>query len=297
MLSATRASFFCLGFSAFFLLTVPHTTHAQCMTALPGLGSVSSMTGNPFEADVQDTVLNANGSGMAASVDPAHNGHVARDSQGRLRTEWSAGKFKIQNGAEQGTEVEQIHVTICDPVKHEWIQLDTLNKTATILPRRTGSPEGSAASPAINLRSFCALQSMVPPGAPENSIEDLGHRNIEGFDAVGYSRKRTMPTRTSPVTGMTIKLLTPTTENWCSEELGANLLRVMGTEERGNTRIYAMVNIQRGEPDPLLFQIPPTYRIVERVHEERPSQGMVSSQGFGGSTPSLSSEEPAPPKP
>ena len=76
------------------------------------------------------------------------------------------------------------------------------------------------------------------------------------------------------------------TETWCSEELGAVILRVSGTEEKGDTLSTAMINIQRGEPDPLLFQIPPDYRVVERVNEPGVRQGVGVVGGVMISSPS-----------
>ena len=70
---------------------LPLKTAAQCFGSLPGRGSINSMPGNPFQAEVKQKFLSDNPQ-VTRVMEPRH-GAVARDSQGRLRTEWSAGKF------------------------------------------------------------------------------------------------------------------------------------------------------------------------------------------------------------
>jgi hypothetical protein len=63
--------------------------------------------------------------------------------------------------------------------------------------------------------------------------------------------------------------------------LGTIILRVIGTEKKSNTQTIAMVNIQRGEPDETLFQIPSGYRIVERISDPAAKTGVGVISGFG----------------
>jgi hypothetical protein len=114
-------------------------------------------------------------------------------------------------------------------------------------------------------RPFC------PMFAPVQSVgniqrEDLGHQPIEGLDAQGV---RTMRPTHSLLNGEgTAPLFT--TETWCSEELGVMLMRVTQAGGSAQTKTeQRLTKIALGEPDPALFQIPPDYRIVERIPEER----------------------------
>jgi len=262
------------------LAASPIKTAAQCFGGLPFLGQVSGMTGNPFQAEVKQTFLTQNTS-LVQNLEPRTE-QVARDSQGRLRTDFSAGKYKVQNGPGAGTEQEQHHITICDPVKGEWISLDTLNKTATIqkVNSRATPPNAHLATDAP---SFCSRQLRPGFNSPGSQTEDLGHRTIEGMDAQGVLAKRSMQNGFTSGTTTSVQETTSETESWCSEELGAVILRVIGTEKNGNTQTIAMVNIQHGEPDETLFQIPPDYRIAERVNNPatRTGVGIVGSMGLG----------------
>jgi hypothetical protein len=265
---------------AVFLPVFPAKTAAQCSGGLPILGQVSGMTGNPFQAEVKQTFLTQNTS-LVQNLEPRTQ-QVARDSQGRLRTDFSAGKYKVQNGPGAGTEQEQHHITICDPVKGEWISLDTLNKTATIQKVNLRATPPSAPQ-TTDLPSFCSRQLRLGVSFPGSQTEDLGHRTIEGMDAQGVLTKR--PVQNGFTSGITTSVseITSETETWCSEELGAVILRVIGTEKKGNTQTIAMVNIQRGEPEETLFQIPPDYRIAERVNnpDTHTGVGITGTMGVG----------------
>ena len=268
------------------MLVFPIKTASQCFGALPGLGAISGLTGSPFQAEVKRTFLSENSSLVSSFGSEARQ--VARDSQGRVRTEWTSGKYKVQNGPDAGTEEEQLHITICDPVNGESISLDTLTKTATVQKVNFGRQSPPSLSATIVLPSFCSAQFRLAPNFPAAEQTDLGHRTIEGLEAQGVQQRRTtllQSARSGDATTTTRELIN-VTESWCSEDLGAIILRVIGTEKKNNTQTIAMVNIRRGEPDATLFQIPPGYRILERVTDpaQRTGMGIVGSVGSGFST-------------
>jgi len=268
------------------MLVFPIKTASQCFGALPGLGAISGLTGSPFQAEVKRTFLSENSSLVSNFGSEARQ--VARDSQGRVRTEWSSGKYKVRNGPDTGTEEEQLHITICDPVNGESISLDTLTKTATVQKVNFGRQSSPSLSATIVLPSFCSAQFRLAPNFPAAEQTDLGHRTIEGLEAQGVQQRRTtllQSARSGDATTTTRELIN-VTESWCSEDLGAIILRVIGTEKKNNTQTIAMVNIRRGEPDATLFQIPPGYRILERVTDpaQRTGVGIVGIVRSGSST-------------
>lgn len=273
----------------------PIKTAAQCFGALPLLGQISGMTGNPFQAEVKQTFLTQNTS-LVQNIEP-RNERVARDSQGRLRTEWSSGKYKVQNGPDAGTEQEQHRITICDPVKGLSISLDTLNKTATVQKVNLTHVLPNGPPVASSLPSFCSRQSRVAPTLRNTEVEDLGHRNIDGLGAEGVRLRSTIVLRSegSGITTEAPREMINVSESWCSEELGAVILRVVGTEKKDSTQTIAMVNIQRGEPGEALFQIPPDYRVAERVNNPAARTGVGVVSGYGMVSPA--SETPPPDKP
>jgi hypothetical protein len=91
-------------------------------------------------------------------------------------------------------------------------------------------------------------------------IEELGHRSIEGYDAVGWRTTATTPVPNSspPATMQRVS------DIWCSEDLHAVLLQVVGAPD-GPKEEIALTKIERTEPDPALFQIPSDYTVSEDV--------------------------------
>jgi hypothetical protein len=253
---------------------LPSLAAAQCSPVI-GLGPINNVTGNPFQAEVTQTT-SRHESALNPTLPPLVE-QVARDAQGRVRVDRPGGKFKVQNGADDGTEKVQHHITICDPVSQEFILLDTLNQTATIQkgnssPASLHAPAAASAAP-----DFCSRQLRLGAHLPNSQVEDLGHRTIEGFDAHGVQQNRNFPR----ITNGTETTVLNVTETWCSEDLGAILLRISSTGENGSSFTRAMTNIRRDEPDASLFQIPPDYHVTERVNESvaRPGSGLLGPDG------------------
>lgn len=265
--------------SCLLLLNMAPRATAQCSMGSNYTG-IALRAGSPFQAEKVTTFTHETQTALTPPERPPEL--VARDGQGRVRVEMTGGKFKVEDGEGAGTEEVERMITICDPVSGKLVRLDTLNKTATIMTRGILS-QRSATQPHSGLpmqRPFC---STFAPGVSVNSVqrEDLGHQNIEGFDAQGM---RTTRPQHALLNG---EGTAPsfTTETWCSEELGAMLVQVTLPTRSSQRKTEQKLNkIVPGEPDPSLFQIPPDYRIVERVPEER-KPGQMRALGVGSTTP------------
>src|SRR5215470_16905188 len=109
---------------------------AQC-SMLTSLGRVESVSGNPFQAEVN----------LMASHKQLKSELVARDNKGRVRIDTTTGTFKVKEASGREAEVERHVIEICDPVSLKMIALDTLNKTATVSKLSFVSPQRS--------RPFC----------------------------------------------------------------------------------------------------------------------------------------------
>jgi hypothetical protein len=249
--------------ACFLLLLCAPSAKAQCGVNSIGLGNVGIVTGNPFHAEV---VFTRSGRFPEQNSIFAQHGPqlVARDSQGRVRIDRASGEFKHDNGSEEGTEAEQHLIMICDPVAQTLTQIDTLNATAKILHARPSAlslpPEVHVSRP---IRTFCSSRMPVPHDG-RIRVEDLGYRNIEGVEAHG--ERIFMPPFAGPASGGPTQGEN-TMDRWCSVELAAVVLTVSGNSKRGVQSSSAMQNIERSEPDPSLFQIPPDYAITESVAE------------------------------
>ena len=156
-----------------------------------------------------------------------------------------------------------------------------------------GAPPKTHFSPAW-MPSFCAAQLRAGVVLPGTETQDLGHRTVEGLDAVGVLQKRALQIASNTGENSGFKPRSSVTETWCSEDSGAVILRIIGTEERGDNQSFAMVNIQRGEPDAALFEIPPDYRVLEKVNK---TPARAGSGVIGGVGPWVAEPVSAPSKP
>jgi hypothetical protein len=243
---------------------------AQCGVNTLGFGNVGIVSGNPFHAEI--TVVRT-GPPKIADIHPLSRTRlVARDSQGRVRDELVTGEFKHDTGPEAGTQTVAHMIRICDTGAQTLTEIDTLNSIAKI---RHSVPSARSVSPADHPRTFCS--SRMPSGRnPNMTVEDLGYQTIEGVQAHGVRvmMKPLLAPSGDNSFGETI------TELWCSDDLSAVVLRTTQSTKSELKTTIAMKNIERSEPDPAIFQIPPDYAVTESVPQSRASQ-----------TPNLQSNE------
>jgi hypothetical protein len=216
---------------------------AQCV-GVTALGRVNSVSGNPFQAEV-NTVF-------PQSLEPKAT-IVARDGQGRVRVDQPMGRFKVTPPSGQETQVDLHSIEICDPVSRQTITLNTLNKTAVVqhwppLKLQRARPMSEVT------RSFCEVELHMGANLPNVEPVDLGHKTFAGVDTHGVLERRTNSER----------------QLWCSDELEAMVLLVMDTDAKKEVFHFAMTNIQRGEPAAEMFAIPADYKVVERANTKAP---------------------------
>jgi hypothetical protein len=249
-----------LASASFFLFLSAPPAKAQCGVNSIGFGDVGLVSGNPFHAEI---VVTTSGATKPNSIiAPRQPELVARDSQGRIRTKRVTGEFKRDNGPEAGTKADQHIIMICDPVAQTLTQIDTLNATAKIIHSRPSGPSSSRLQPRPT-RSFCSSRLLFNH-AGQMKGEDLGYQTIAGVEAHG--ERISMPMLGAPVSGESSHS-DNTTDRWCSDQLSAVILRVTENTKTGAKSSVAMQNIERTDPDPSLFQIPPDYAVTESVAE------------------------------
>lgn len=201
-------------------------------------GSIRGTEGRPFSADViqQHSKVLADGN----RIDQETHGKMYRDSHGRIRSE---NEVFFPSG-----ERHQF-ISINDPSQAVTISLDPSRKTAR-----------------INHHSIPGERPMPPPPPvppqerpkQSHSSEQLGHMMIEGFDAIG-----TKWTNTTPADAIgNAQPLVSVTEMWRSPELNVELM-VKNSDPQNGESVRKLVNIQRGEPDPSLFEVPADYTVTD----------------------------------
>ncbi len=104
-------------------------------------------------------------------------------------------------------------------------------------------------------------ESMARPrkhDSEQRKFEDLGKRNLAGLEASGWRVTRIIP---PGMVGNTLPL-TDVEERWESDQYGIYLVVVSDDPIMGKSS-YEVTSFTPGEPDPLLFQLPADYKVVD----------------------------------
>lgn len=213
-------------------------------------------TGLPFSADVVEEIdkFLSDGNHIHYEV----HGKIFRDSEGRMRTETEAPVFNSESKP-------FVHINITDLVEGRIIFLDMEHKiaTVTLLERPTVqavpiNPNDSAdQNPKVQPAPNVTVHRSPPP-TPDPAPEDLGTSQIEGFTVQGTRSTHIM---TAGMIGNDQPIAT-ITERWFSTEFKMDLVNISDNPEAGK-HVRKLVNIHAGEPDPLLFQIPPDFKVKQ----------------------------------
>jgi hypothetical protein len=198
-----------------------------------------------------------------------------RDSQGRTRTEQYvvAGALPVHT-VEPGRRM----VRICDPVGGYSYVLDTKRHIAHRLKiltmaeasNRAQSPESVDATRLA--RRAPANPALNSAQHPETKQEALGKEVADGVEVA--VRKITMTTPTG-LDGNDQPLVR-VCENQYSEELKLTILSKCSDPRAGDT-VTRLENLDRADPDPALFQVPPDYTVVEEKDQFRIDLGAAET--------------------
>ncbi len=194
--------------------------------------------GIPFSADTVNEINRVLGDGTR--IHQENHGKSFRDSEGRTRTE-------TETVSSMGNPEKFHHISILDPVENVIISMDPRTKVATVRQWMSPPPPPSP-------------HPVKPPTGSAPVHEKLGTIDIEGFSATGDKYTRTVEAGKIG----NDKPLATVTETWFSAELKV-VLRSKIEDPQFGERTMNLVNIQRVEPDPGLFQVPQDYT----VHDER----------------------------
>ena len=249
------------------------------------VADLKAVEGNPFSAEAVTEVIQTLGDGNRIVRQSATTMH--RDSEGRIRREQivdAIGPWTTEG------EPQRI-ITIHDPVGSQTIILEPGTKTARRMPAGTFhfEMERSGDGEQTYVESFVvtgsrsrehgtdhglAERSVILRGAPGDGkfrfhrlpgeaegntvTENLGARTIEGVVAEGSRTVLTIPAGRIG-NELPIEVVT---ERWYSPEL-ETLVWSRHYDPRVGETVFRLVNIQRTEPDPELFQMPADFEIEE----------------------------------
>jgi len=201
--------------------------------------------GSPYsaQATTQFTQTLANGD----HIQRTSTGAIARDSQGRTRTDRSFGTI----GALSAGRGAGRTVMIFDPVAGKSIVLEPQSKTA----RSTTLPAARAAN------------AKTPRSLASAKTEDLGTQVMQGVTAQGKRVTRTIPAGTEG----NEKEIDIVSETWFSADLQVVVMSKTSDPRYGES-VYQLTGITRAEPDPALFMVPSDYTVKEgRPMHQRPA--------------------------
>jgi hypothetical protein len=238
------------------------------VTAEVGIGFVGfeagiggkTVTGAPFSANVstQTTQTLADGNVIQHST----TGTFARDSQGRTRREMTLpaiGPFAASG------QTPPHMVEINDAVAGVHYLLDPFRKVAHKMDRRKGGKHmnvtTSGAMQVPDDQTSGGVAVAMQPG-PNNRNEvtttSLGTQTVNGVEAQGTRYTRIIP---AGQIGNS-KPITIVTERWYSPDLQMVVMSKRTDPMTGDS-VTQVTDIQRGEPDPALFQVPSGYTVKE----------------------------------
>jgi hypothetical protein len=194
----------------------------------------------------------------------------ARDSSGRTYRE---NQPEVAPGVEGQVRTYTFYY-VNDPVSRVTINWNSNSKEATVfhLPEPGQVPalsSGMVSMPNVAIPQpgtvtasvFGAVGTVTPPhGKPARPVrEDLGTKTINGVEAKGTRMTTVIPAgqagNDQPITVIH--------ETWMSTELRIAVLQI-DSDPRTGTRTTELTEIERGEPDPVLFQPPEGYTIKDR---------------------------------
>jgi hypothetical protein len=212
------------------------------------------VTGEPYSAQVaiEHKEVLADGN----QIDRTSTTLVCRDGQGRTYREETLSA--IGSYSASGNPPRAIFIN--DPVAGVAYVLDPVHKTARkfVLPSRRSGPGNT-------------LIFQRGGSDPNSSTTSLGSKTMEGVLVQGTQFTRTIPAgrigNAQPIQIVTTR--------WFSSELNVNVRTETSDPSRGHT-ITTLTNINRGEPDPSLFQLPADYTLQEagtRARVLRPGLG------------------------
>jgi hypothetical protein len=172
-----------------------------------------------------------------------------RDSEGRERTE---------NGVMRDGALLVAIIHLQDPVARSFTTLLPLNKTAHVMRLPELKPEATEqdTKAAAVFRAKTEALRREHPAAPNS--EDLAPQTVAGLYAEGKRHTLVIPAGQQG-NDREIRVVT---ETWTSPELKIVVGRTTEDPRMGKTTMV-ISDLERAEPDPSLFQVPPDYRIIE----------------------------------
>lgn len=244
-------------------VTAAQTTSGQVTVfSAPREAAPSLTVGQPYSAvmEHEGTQTLADGTHITR---PKTITKQYRDSQGRMRMEF----YRLENG--EGGETP-VSIVIEDRVVGATYFLNPRDHTARLNRPRVASSSGQpAVSPVVVQRQQAGAtdnvavttSSVGPSERPQTTTttEDLGSQVMQDLVVQGRRITHVIPAGEQG----NDRPITVVTERWLSQELNLAIL-LKTTDPRNGESTTRVTSLDRSEPDPSLFQVPPDYTIQDQ---------------------------------
>ena len=247
-----------------------------------GFGPGPMGPGGPGGQEMRNTVAGAPYSGVETTTEQQthSNGNVIqretsrnifRDGVGRVRMD-----TQITHPGADGQPTTVTRISIFDPVGGNFYEVDPQHKVVNSRSLHMGAqaanrPRNANGAPPANGRGPGARANR--PADPNVKSEDLGTQSMNSVIAKGSRVTHTIPAGTIG-NAMPIQSVH---ETWMAADLQVPVM-IKVTDPRFGTRTTQLTQINRGEPDASLFQIPSGYT----VHQGGPGGRGPRPAGNGG---------------
>jgi hypothetical protein len=240
-------------------ISPPMALAAQSATASVSTGSAigSHPAMEPYTASIKSTTVQKLANGTTVTHESTIN--VAHDSAGRVYHE----THHITPDTLQGHQEGLYSYDINDQANRTWIHWISTRKEAFVehLPEPSSAPRPSPTDATPETRTVAPL-----PQA-EVHTEELGSKTIAGIAAIGTRTTRVIPAGAEG----NDQPLTVTDERWLAAGLSLLLLDIHD-DPRTGTRTNEVTEVERGEPNASLFQIPEGYSVTDRTYPGHPNR-------------------------
>jgi hypothetical protein len=224
-------------------------------TQVPGI-FLTPVANSPFSASVDILThekLPDGSERIRTSTD-----HIARSASGRIYNERRALvpiAFKDQPAL--------LGALIYDPGTH---------LSVTLEPQRHLAKQVILAHPNPVIPGYAPLKINPHPG-PNRTEEEIGSQTFQGFTLQGIRKTLTIAAANSD----TGQPLVVTDEYWFSPELSIYMI-IRHNDPRTGEQLVTVSHVERTEPNPAIFAIPPTFKVVDETPPDQPPVAHTPAQ-------------------
>jgi hypothetical protein len=227
-------------------------------------GAYQVLKNQPYEAQALTEIGQTLADG--SHINQTSTAKIARDSEGRtVHTQ------ELSNG--------ETFTVIFDPVAKTTTKYNSDTKIAHVMTLPATLPAGATLATgggfAVAAPATVAVGQVFVHGHAgslqgfeklDTTTESLGTKAIDGIQVSGTRSTNTIP---AGAIGNDQAIII-TRETWYSAALKLNLLSIHDDPRFGHTT-YSLTNIQLGEPEAALFQVPPDYKVETIAMPQPPS--------------------------